>query len=82
MVSDATGFEATIPARVTATTVSWEIHATDIWGNTAIVATGFYTRSEGTTDDVIDPNLMLALQVGGVALLAVIVIVVLRRRRK
>ena len=82
MVSDATGFEATIPSRVTATSVSWEIHATDVWGNSAKVASGSYTRMTGTAVQGLDPNLLLAIEVSAVALVLLVVIIVLSRRRK
>jgi len=82
MIADATGFEATIPARVTARAVFWEIHATDIWGNTAQIASGEYNRDVTTAVDGLDPNLILALEISGVAFLIVLLVVFIRRKRK
>ncbi|MFW9848008.1 MAG: ABC transporter substrate-binding protein [Candidatus Thorarchaeota archaeon] len=82
MISDATGFQATVPARVTATTVSWRIEATDIWGNRAVVASGSYSRSITTDVDGFESTLLLALEISGVALVVLIAIILIRRRRK
>ncbi|MFW9909751.1 MAG: ABC transporter substrate-binding protein [Candidatus Thorarchaeota archaeon] len=82
MVSDATGFEATIPSRVTATTVSWKIYAEDIWRNGALIASGYYTRTTEPTIHGIDPALALAVEVSGVAAIAIFILLFIRRRRK
>ena len=82
MIPDASGFEATIPPRVTARAVTWEIHATDIWGNTALIANGSYSRDTSTTLTELDPNIVLALEVTGVAFVIVVIIFAIRRRRK
>jgi ABC-type transport system substrate-binding protein len=81
LISDATGFEATIPARVTATSVSWVIYATDVWGNSALIANGSYSRMTDTTAQGLDPNLLLALEISGVVLVVAVVVIVVRRRR-
>ncbi|MDF1540488.1 MAG: ABC transporter substrate-binding protein, partial [Candidatus Thorarchaeota archaeon] len=82
MIADASGFEATIPARVTARAVAWQIYATDVWGNTALIAEGEYSRETITGVEGLDPNLILALEVSGAVFLVLLVVVLIRRRRK
>jgi ABC-type transport system substrate-binding protein len=79
MVQDVSGYEATIPARVTASAVTYEVAATDIWGNTAIIATGSYTRSTTQPTGAID--FMIPLIAGIVVITIIVIILILRRRR-
>jgi hypothetical protein len=79
MVQDVSGYEATIPARVTASAVTYEVAATDIWGNTAIIASGSYTRS--TTQPTGAMDFMIPLIAGIVVITIIVVILILRRRR-
>ncbi len=79
MVQDASGFQATIPARVTANAVLWEIHATDVWGNSAKIANGSYAMATDTTIEELDLTLPLLI-VGGIGII-LIGFIVLRRRR-
>ncbi|MGY5877320.1 MAG: ABC transporter substrate-binding protein, partial [Candidatus Thorarchaeota archaeon] len=79
MSQSAIGYIASIPSRVTADGVYYEIHATDIWGNTAIVYSGsYYSRIESG----LDPSLqaMLIYGSGGLVVILLLLIVVIRRR--
>lgn len=78
MIQDASGFEATIPARVTANTVLWEVHATDVWGNSARIGNGSYSMDTETLDGTLDLTLPLVV-LGGTAL-AIIALIIVRRR--
>lgn len=81
MVLQPSGYEATIPARVTADTVIWELSATDIWDNQAIIASGSYSRNPTTTGNAIDMSTLIFA--GGIAavILLIMAIVVFRRKR-
>ncbi|MHA2190311.1 MAG: ABC transporter substrate-binding protein [Candidatus Thorarchaeota archaeon] len=79
MVQDVSGYEATIPARVTASAVTYEVAATDIWGNTAIIATGSYSRS--TTEPTGTIDLVIPL-IAGIAVIAITAIIMILRRRR
>ncbi len=81
MVEDASGYQGTIPARVTANSVYWEIHATDIWGNSAKLANGTYPNVEEPVDEsfAIDPVLIAS---SGVGLVAIVGILLRKRRSK
>jgi len=67
----ALGYEGTIEARVTATTVDYKITATDIWGNSAIVASGSYSRPTTTVSfwQILVPYIALLSIVAAVVLL-------------
>ncbi len=80
MIEDASGFQATIPARVTANAVIWEIHATDIWGNSAKIANGSYSISTSAMDGTFD--ITIPLLIGSGIGVVVIAFVIARRRRK
>ncbi len=68
------GYETTIPARVTATTVYYAINATDVWGNSAIVASGSYSRPTTTLSiwQTLSPYIALASIVGALVFVALI----------
>ncbi|UCE11204.1 MAG: hypothetical protein JSW61_04510 [Candidatus Thorarchaeota archaeon] len=80
MILGAQGYEATIPARVTANAVTYEITATDFWGNSAVIAEGSYSRQttsvpgglEQLTPYFVGISLVLAV-------LAIVVMVVIYR---
>ncbi|TFG14643.1 hypothetical protein EU537_02960 [Candidatus Thorarchaeota archaeon] len=81
MTLQPSGYEATIPARVTADSVIWEISATDAWNNQAVIASGSYSRNPTTTGNGIDmSSLIFAGGIAGVIFLTV-AIVVFRRKR-
>lgn len=75
----ALGYQGTIPARVTATTVNFEINATDIWGNSAIVVSGYYSRPTTTINfwQTLTPYVIVT----AVALASVILAFILKRRK-
>ncbi len=69
MSQSAIGYIASIPARVTADKVFFQIHATDIWGNSDIVYEDFYTV-EGLTSEVdLLPAVLLVGSIGVIVLL-------------
>ncbi|MFW9978717.1 MAG: ABC transporter substrate-binding protein [Candidatus Thorarchaeota archaeon] len=80
MVQDASGFQATIPARVTANAVIWEIHATDIWGNSAKIANGSYFMDTGPQIEPLDLTLPLLIAAGFGMI--VVIYAIVRRRSK
>ena len=82
MIQDAAGFEGTIPAKVTASVVLWEIHATDTWGNTALIASGNYTSTMASENGYIDPTTLLMMQLSIVAVVVIIVLLIVRRKMK
>ena len=82
MIQDATGFEGTIPARVTANVVLWEIHASDTWGNTALIASGNYTNTITSENGEIDPTTLLLMQLSVVAVVVIVVLLIVRRKMK
>ncbi len=79
MYSMYAGYEGAIPARSTASRVSFYVNATDCWGNWAVVATGSYPAQ--TTDQEDNIMMQLLLPVTGAAVLLTSVIVVLLYRR-
>ncbi len=81
MLEDAEGFQGTIPARVTADSVSWYITASDIWGNSAIIAEGTYDR-ESSESDASFESVLLFLEIGGVVIVAVAIIFFIMKKRK
>jgi ABC-type transport system substrate-binding protein len=81
MVEGPSGYEATIPSRITASTVEYEITATDIWGNSAIIAAGSYSREDTTTDGTMDPILAATISIGISAVFIVLIIVLVKRRQ-
>ncbi len=80
MIEGPSGFQATIPARVTANSVTWRIEATDIWGNGAVIANGSYSiKSQTTTEGgLLTPVLIL----GASGIIIVLLLVVIRARGK
>ncbi|TXT55332.1 MAG: exported protein of unknown function [Candidatus Thorarchaeota archaeon] len=74
---DATGFEGLIPARVTADSVVWSVSATDIWGNTAILVSGEYSRY---SEPEPEPEFMSYLMIGGAVVIAIVAVVLLKKR--
>ncbi len=82
MTESASGFEGTIPARVTASRVIYEIVATDVWGNSAVIATGSYIRetTSGGATWLIDALMLLGII--GAGALGVVAIVFLRKRKQ
>ncbi|MHA1770580.1 MAG: ABC transporter substrate-binding protein [Candidatus Thorarchaeota archaeon] len=78
MTETSTGFTAIIPQHLTATFVNYSIRATDAWGNSAIIATGYYdlTSTTGGTS-WLSPQVMLGI--GLVALLVVVGAAIKRR---
>jgi len=78
MVFGSLGWESSIPARVTATDVLYSITATDIWHNSAIVASGAYSRPTTSLPNTFQSQAILAL---GIGLVGVAVIVVFLRRK-
>ncbi|TFG10231.1 hypothetical protein EU538_02585 [Candidatus Thorarchaeota archaeon] len=79
MSETAIGYLGTIPSRITAESTSYRITATDIWGNTALIATGYYERSTGTTQD---GGLLTLVAIAGFVITAIIIFVVSRRRKQ
>lgn len=66
------GYEATITAKATATTIYYEVNATDIWGNSAIVAYGSYSRPTTMPPfwQTVTPYLAAAVIIGILVILA------------
>jgi ABC-type transport system substrate-binding protein len=80
MIETPSGFEGTIPARATATSVFYEIRAIDSWGNSAIVLKGSYTRTTGSDSDGLQPGLLIAITIVGVIAVTVMAVALKRRR--
>ena len=78
MVFGSLGWEDSIPARVTATRVLYTITATDIWHNSAIVASGAYSRPTTSLPNTFQNLAIFGL---GFGLVGVAVVVVLFRRK-
>ena len=78
MSQSAIGYIASIPARVTADKVYFDIYASDIWGNSAIVYSDSYSieNLSGQTD-----MSQVVLLIGGIGLVAIIIIGVVLKRR-
>ena len=78
MRQSAIGYIASIPARVTADKVFFEIYASDIWGNSAIVYSDSYSieNLSGQTD-----MSQVILLIGGIGLVAIIIIGIVLKRR-
>jgi hypothetical protein len=74
------GYEATIPAEITATTIYYAINATDVWENSAIVASGSYSRPTTAWSiwQTLNPYAAIASIVG----VLVIIGLILRLRHK
>jgi ABC-type transport system substrate-binding protein len=81
MTLQPSGYEATVPARVTADTVVWQLSATDTWGNHAIIASGSYSRNPTAPDSGMDMSTLIF--VGGISgvILLIMALVIFRRKR-
>ncbi len=82
MIRDAMGYIVVIPSHVTATYVEWQIEVTDSWGNSAILASGFYPNDALGTEDVFEPIVILSIGISGVAIAIVVILGVRRKRTK
>ena len=82
MIRDAMGYIVVIPSHVTATYVEWQIEVTDSWGNSAILASGFYPNDALGTEDVFGPIVILSIGISGVAIAIVVILGVRRKRTK
>ncbi|MBD3159155.1 MAG: hypothetical protein GF309_10240 [Candidatus Lokiarchaeota archaeon] len=80
MIETPSGFEGTIPARATATSVFYEIKATDSWGNSAVILKGSYARAIEGNNNGIQTTLLVAIAVIGVISLTVVVIALKYRK--
>ena len=76
-----TGYEATIPSRVTANRITYSIRATDIWGNTAIIANGSYERESTETQLEWWQDTTILIGLGSVILVIVVIIFIIKRRK-
>ncbi len=72
------GYLGTIPSRITATSTEWVITATDIWGNTAEIASGYYERS---TSEAQNDNYLVSAVALAVGFASVGIFLVLRRKQ-
>ncbi|MHA1929231.1 MAG: ABC transporter substrate-binding protein [Candidatus Thorarchaeota archaeon] len=82
MSRDALGYISSISSEVTATSVAWQIEATDSWGNSAVLATGVYTSDALVTDDIFGTIAMVSIGISAVAIVIVVIIVFFRKRTK
>ena len=82
MTESASGYEGTIPARVTASRVIYEIVATDVWGNSAVIAIGSYLRETPTGGETWLGDALMVLGIIGAGALGVVAIAFLRKRKQ
>ncbi len=82
MTESASGYEGTIPARVTASRIIYEIVATDVWGNSAVIATGSYIRETTSGGETWLGDAMMVMGIIGAGALVVVAIVFLRKRKQ
>jgi len=82
MTESASGYEGTIPARITASRVIYEIVATDIWGNSAVIATGSYIRETTSGSETWLGDALMVLGIISAGALGVVAIVFLRKRKQ
>ncbi len=76
MVLGAQGYEAVIPARVTADRIEFSIVATDIWGNSAIIYSGSYSRNTTSATDGQEEFLLI---IGAIALIVIVGAIIVKR---
>ncbi|MCF2138225.1 MAG: ABC transporter substrate-binding protein [Candidatus Thorarchaeota archaeon] len=78
MTETSTGFTAIIPQHLTASFVNYSIRATDAWGNSAIITTGYYDLSSTSRGaSWLSPQVMLGI---GLVVLLVVVGAAIKRR--
>ena len=82
MTESASGYGGTIPARVTAGRVIYEIVATDVWGNSAVIVTGSYIRETTSGGETWLGDALIVLGIIGAGALGVVAIVFLRKRKQ
>ncbi len=77
MSPTSTGYTAVIPPHLTSSYTYFSINATDSWGNSAIVATGYYDSTPEEPEPFINTDVLV---LSSIILLVVVVVVAVKRR--
>jgi ABC-type transport system substrate-binding protein len=81
MREGSTGYEATIPSRVTANKIAYKIIATDIWENTAVIVSGSYERQTSETELEWWQDSTIVITIVSVIIAVIIIGFIIKRRK-